>query len=91
MLTTLLIQRDTKQLVLTPETESEKAIFKMFPEDVTLSIKRGSFFSECRGGYIREFSDDHSLMLIMEDSDSRESHVSPKPGYSMTEGMPDFK
>lgn len=68
MKTTFLIQDGIKQLVLTPESETEKAIFKMFPDGAELSIKRGSFFNKCEGGWVREFSDDDSLMLVMKDN-----------------------
>jgi len=63
---TFLIQPDIKQLVLTPESKEEKAIFALFPKDTeTVMIKRGSFFESCRGGWIREYEDDDSLILVI--------------------------
>lgn len=64
---TLLIQPKIKQLILTPESEEEKAIFKMFPDNINVLTKRGSCFQTCKGGWVREFEDDDSLILVMGD------------------------
>ncbi len=49
----LYIEDGLEQIVLTPESETEKGILgKLDDGSRTLSIKRGKFF-ECRGGYVR--------------------------------------
>lgn len=62
----LLIKPDFKQFIITPETEEEKAIFKIIPigEDIPFSVKRGSFYANCAGGWHREFPNDDSIMFV---------------------------
>jgi len=70
----LLIKPGFKQFVLTPETDEEKAIFKMVPinEQVPFLVKRGSFYAACAGGYHREFKCDDSLMFVFAASNEME-------------------
>jgi len=62
----LLIKPDFKQFIVTPETEEEKAIFKMVPidESIPFLVKRGSFYHNCHGGWQREFPNDDSIMFV---------------------------
>ena len=63
----LLIKPDFKQLIVTPETEEEKAIMKMVPignDTVPFTVKRGSFYANCLGGWQREVKDDDSIMFV---------------------------
>lgn len=49
----LYIEDGFEQIVLTPQSETEKAILgKLSDGSRTLSIKHGSFF-ECQGGWVR--------------------------------------
>jgi len=49
----LYIEDGLEQIVLTPESDTERAILaKLHDGTRALSIKKGSFY-ECRGGYIR--------------------------------------
>jgi hypothetical protein len=53
------------QLVLTPENEWEKSVTKAVSEGPQpAQIKRGSFY-QCQGGWVRQGSDDESLMLVV--------------------------
>lgn len=50
----LYIEDGLEQIVLTPETETEKGIIaKLHDGTRDLSIKRGSFYG-CRGGWVRQ-------------------------------------
>ena len=63
----LLIKPDFKQFIVTPETEEEKAIMKMVPignDTIPFTVKRGSFYQGCYGGWQREFKDDDSIMFV---------------------------
>lgn len=74
MKTTLLQNEDTVQIVLTPETKFEKEALKAIPDDGQYYVKRGSYFADCQGGWVREYSsDDHSLMFVSK-------KVTPKGG-----------
>ena len=70
---TLLIKPNFKQLVFTPESKEEKQIFKMFPtgDTVPFTIKRGSCFAKCGGGWVREFPDEDSLMFTVSTDHSK--------------------
>lgn len=64
MKTAIYIENGLTQLVLTPETEWEEAVCaKIEIGDVT--IKRGSFY-RCQGGWVRQYPDDKSLMIILD-------------------------
>lgn len=66
MIVAITILNDVKQITLTPESEEEKYICKLFGEGKKeIEIKEGSFYTECKGNYIREFNDDESVMLIL--------------------------
>jgi hypothetical protein len=61
----LYIENGLEQIVLTPETDTEKGIVgKLHDGSRTVSIKKGSFF-ECRGGYVRNGANDDSTMIVL--------------------------
>lgn len=62
----LYIEDGLEQVVLTPESETEKGIIgKLHDGSRELSIKRGSFYG-CRGGWVRhERDDDTSTMIVL--------------------------
>lgn len=67
----LYIEDGLEQIVLTPETRTEKGIVeKLTDGSRELSIKKGSFF-ECRGGWVRfnrhidREGDDDSTMIVL--------------------------
>ena len=65
-----------KQIMLTPENDSEKQALRMITrdDDITIETAWGTFYdsrplgydvSECGGGYLRGFRSDESLMLVL--------------------------
>ena len=65
----LYVEDGLEQIVLTPETETEKAIVgKMHDEERELSIHQGSFYG-CQGGYMRHPTDgtrdDKSTIIVL--------------------------
>ena len=65
-----------KQIMLTPENDSEKQALRMITrdDDITIETAWGMFYdsrplgydvSECGGGYLRGFRSDESLMLVL--------------------------
>ena len=61
----LYIENGLEQIVLTPETDTERGILgKMHDGDRELSIKQGGFY-ECRGGWTRQGDGDRSTMIIL--------------------------
>jgi hypothetical protein len=70
-----------KQVMLTPETDNEKMALKMFSptSKVSVAIKHGTFHEprgatvagyyveECRGGYLRAWRGEESVMLVIRD------------------------
>lgn len=50
----LYIEQGLEQIVLTPETETERGILRKLEDGSReLSIKQGAFY-ECRGGWVRQ-------------------------------------
>lgn len=63
----LYIEDGLEQIVLTPESDTEKAILgKIHDGSRELSIKRGEFY-ECRGGWVRHGrgTGDDSTMIVL--------------------------
>lgn len=87
MKTAIVIADGIKQIMFTPENESEKQALKMITpdQDITVDIKTGSFFdghsfpesaagyivSECNGGHLRAYQDTNSLMLVLRPKESK--------------------
>lgn len=61
----LYIENGLEQIVLTPETESEKGIIgKLHDGSRELSIRRGSFYA-CVGGWVRQAQHDNDSTMIV--------------------------
>lgn len=79
MKTAIIIADGIKQIMFTPENDSEKQALKMITpqDDITLETHTGTFYnsspesakgytvSECKGGYLRAFEDKNSLMIVL--------------------------
>ncbi len=81
MKTAIIISDGVKQIMFTPENESEKQALKLITpqDDITVETKEGSLFdnhstpksaigytvSECKGGYLRAYEDTDSLMIVL--------------------------
>lgn len=81
MKTAIIIADGIKQIMLTPESASEKMALKMItPEDnITLEVKSGTLYDglntpQCargytvqksNGGYLRAYENEEALMLIL--------------------------
>ena len=60
----LLIVDKTKQIILTPETDAEKAILKVFDDNHDIKIHRAGFrVVETQGGYQRPNPDNDSVLI----------------------------
>lgn len=61
----LYIQDGLEQIVLTPDTDTERNILKKLHDGArALSIKSGSFY-ECQGGWVRHGNEDDSTFLVL--------------------------
>lgn len=75
----IVIADGVKQIMFTPETQNEKHALSMITtdDDISLDIKRGSFYdtmpnsaagycvAKSRGGYLRAYQSEESLMLVL--------------------------
>lgn len=62
----LYIEEGLEQIVLTPQSPTEKDILsKMHDGTRSFELKRGSFYA-CRGGWVRNGSDDDSTMIVLQ-------------------------
>jgi len=67
MKTAIFIEDKRKQVILTPETETDKMIIKELASNkIVTAIKTGSFY-QCQGGWTRQESGTDSLMIIMDE------------------------
>lgn len=64
MKTAIYIEDGRTQIVLTPETDWERNACAGLKDGVQLDVKQGSFY-HCQGGWIRQGSDDRSIMLTI--------------------------
>lgn len=63
MKTALYIEDGLEQIVLTPETDTERKILEKIHDDGReMSVLRGSFYA-CRGGWMRQSNDDDSTII----------------------------
>jgi len=68
----LYIEDGREQIVLTPQSDTEKAILgKLHDGSRVLNIVRGAFYA-CQGGWTRHGSNDDSTMLVL--SPEEETH-----------------
>lgn len=78
MKTSIVFSEGTKQIIFTPENDDERQALKMItPDDnIELAIHSGTFgdrqnkpftatINKCRGGYLRLYSDQESVMLVL--------------------------
>lgn len=77
MKVSLIISEKAKQVMLTPEDESEKLALKMISSgnDIEVAVKDGRFHSGlrpagyeidmCQGGYLRAWDSEDSIMLVL--------------------------
>lgn len=75
----IVIVENAKQIMLTPETDHEKQALRFIKPDDELKVvsRWGSFTQDfehaklqvekCQGNYLRAFSDEDSLMFLIED------------------------
>lgn len=62
----LYIEEGREQIVLTPQSDTEKAILgKLHSNSRKMSILRGSFYG-CQGGWTRRGGDDDSTMIVLD-------------------------
>lgn len=70
----LYIEDGLEQIVLTPESDTEKAILgKLHDGSRSLSVKRGSFF-ECQGGWVRNGREPDSTMIVLRPAPGTTEH-----------------
>lgn len=63
----LVIEGDREQIVLTPETDHEKAVLGGLTNGSRISyIKSGSYY-RCQGGWTRQGDSDESTIIVLED------------------------
>lgn len=67
MKTAFYIEDGLTQIVLTPETEFESEIVAKIKNGI-VKIYRGSFY-ECQGGWVKQGSDDKSVILVLREED----------------------
>jgi hypothetical protein len=61
----LYIEDGLEQIVLTPDSDTEKSLLgKLHDGTRTLAIHRGSFY-QCQGGWVRQYSDDASTIIVL--------------------------
>lgn len=77
MKTAIIISDGVKQVMFTPENDSEKQALKMITpdDDIELAVKTGSFHASykpagyhvgmCQGGFLRAWDDEDSVMLVL--------------------------
>jgi|UniRef100_A0A6H1ZAY9 hypothetical protein len=60
----LYIENGREQIVLTPDTDTEKAVLGKLHDGREMSIYKGSFY-QCQGGWTRHGSDDSSTIICL--------------------------
>jgi hypothetical protein len=66
----LYIEDGLEQIVLTPESDTEKSILgKLHDGTRELSIKRGAFYG-CQGGWVRQPKQYQNLYSVSDDEDT---------------------
>jgi len=81
----IVLVEGAKQIMLTPETKHEKQALRFInPEDTLKVVSRWGTFAndyqhaklqveKCRGDYLRAFSEEDSLMFLIEDVETAAS------------------
>lgn len=63
----LYIEDGLEQIVLTPQSPSEKSILaKLTDGSRIVNIRKGSFYS-CQGGWVRQSVNDESAIIVLEE------------------------
>lgn len=84
----IVIVEGAKQIMMTPETDHEKDSLKFINHDDKLEVvsRWGKFCDrkesqhaglqtqECRGDYLRAFSDEYSLMFLIKDKKKKDEN-----------------
>lgn len=84
----IIISNDIKQIMFTPENDSEKMALKMITldDDISLEAKQGTFYDrspesakgytiqKCNGDYLRAYEDENSLMLVLRRKQKEKIH-----------------
>lgn len=68
MKTQVLIAGDVSQIVLTPETDFERAALNSIDAGTNATLLKRGVFSECQGGWLREFDErpnKESLIVVI--------------------------
>jgi len=68
MKVTLILKNKEKQIVLTPESEEEKSIFKLFAptnKKTEIEIFEGQYeIEKCIGGWLREYENKNNSIVL---------------------------
>jgi hypothetical protein len=79
MKTAIIIAEGIKQIMFTPENDSERQALKMITpdDDISIEVKHGTFYDttpisargytvqKCQGGFLRAYDSEESLMLVL--------------------------
>ena len=86
MKTAIIISEGIKQIMFTPENEYEKRALEMITteDDIKVEIKTGAFHNSystvgytvdmCKGGYLRAWDNEDSLMLVLTPKKSKKTN-----------------
>lgn len=62
----LYIEEGREQIVLTPQSDTEKTLLaKLHEESTQMHVKRGRFYA-CQGGWTRHGLEDDSTILVLD-------------------------
>lgn len=81
MRTAILLTEGLRQIVFTPETKQEGKILNMLRQDeqIAIEVKEGSMFDQCRGGYLRAFECERSIILVIKPKEEEPDNNNPEP------------
>lgn len=90
MKTAIIFSDGIKQIVFTPENDNEKQTLKLItPDDnISLAVHKGNFgdktyqpftanIGKCRGGYLRVFNDEDSIILVLSPKEKNNNSDNP--------------
>jgi len=91
----IIISDGVKQIMFTPENEQEKLALKLIsPNDnIDLAVKQGSFYTDypkaagysvnmCQGGYLRAWTSEDSVMLVLTPKEKKKDETLESVGSS---------
>lgn len=93
MKTAIIIANGIKQIMFTPENDTEKQALAMITLDdnITVESKRGTFYNnapksaagytveKCQGGYLRAFDSEESLMFVLTPKNKTQDKTEVQP------------